>query len=42
MSAKDRFHETVKNGLIKKEWIITHNPLPLDFDNARIQVDLGA
>lgn len=42
MSAKDRFHETVKNALIKEKWKITHDPLSLDFDNARIQVDLGA
>ena len=42
MSAKDRFHEVVKTALIKEKWIITHDPLPLDFDNARIQVDLGA
>ncbi|HEY9706030.1 MAG TPA: element excision factor XisH family protein [Allocoleopsis sp.] len=42
MSAKDRFHQSVKNALIKEKWIITHDPLPLDFDNARIEVDLGA
>jgi hypothetical protein len=42
MSAKDKFHEAVKNALIKEKWKITHDPLSLDFDNARIQVDLGA
>lgn len=42
MSAKDRFHQAVKNSLIKAKWLITHDPLYLDFDNARIQVDLGA
>ncbi len=42
MSAKDRFHQAVKNALIKENWIITHDPLFLNFDNARIQVDLGA
>lgn len=41
MSAKDRFHEAVKTGLIKDGWTITHDPLSLDFDNARIQIDLG-
>jgi XisH protein len=42
MSAKDKFHQAVKNALIKDKWIITHDPLPLDFDNARIEVYLGA
>jgi hypothetical protein len=41
MSAKDRFHQAVKNSLIKAKWIITHDPLCLDLDNARIQVDLA-
>ncbi|MGB7440919.1 MAG: element excision factor XisH family protein [Coleofasciculaceae cyanobacterium] len=41
MSAKDYFHEAVKAGLIKDGWIITHDPLSLDFDNARIQIDLA-
>ncbi len=42
MSAKDKFHEAVKNALIKEEWKITHDPLFVDFDNARLQIDLGA
>ena len=37
MSAKDHFHQAVRAGLIKDGWIITHDPLFLDFDNARIQ-----
>ncbi|NEO78140.1 XisH family protein [Moorena sp. SIO4G3] len=41
MSAKDYFHEAVKAGLIKDGWIITHDPLYLDFDNARVQIDLA-
>ncbi len=41
MSAKDRFHEAVKIALIKDGWIITHDPLFLDFDNARLQIDLA-
>ena len=41
MSAKDRFHQAVKVALIKDRWTITHDPLSLDFDNARIQIDLG-
>ncbi|MEL7034492.1 MAG: element excision factor XisH family protein [Cyanobacteria bacterium J06592_8] len=41
MSAKDRFHDTVKTALIKDGWTITHDPLFLDFDSARIQVNLA-
>ncbi|MGK7927461.1 MAG: element excision factor XisH family protein [Spirulina sp.] len=41
MSAKDRFHDTVKTALIKEGWRITHDPLYLDFDSARIQIDLA-
>jgi hypothetical protein len=41
MSAKDRFHEAVKTALIKDGWIITHDPLFLDFDNTRIQINLA-
>ena len=41
MSAKDRFHEAVKMGLIKDGWTITDDPLYLDFDNTRVQIDLA-
>ena len=41
MSAKDHFHQAVKTGLIKDGWTITHDPLYLNFDNARVQVDLA-
>lgn len=41
MSAKDRFHQAVKTALIKEGWIITHDPLWLDFDNTRVQIDLA-
>ncbi len=41
MSAKDRFHDVVKTALIKDGWSITHDPLRLDFDNARIQIDMA-
>ena len=37
MSAKDRFHDLVKVALIQEGWTITHDPLYLDFDSARIQ-----
>ncbi len=41
MTAKDYFHDTVKTALIKDNWLITHDPLFLDFDNSKIQVDLA-
>ena len=43
MAAKDKFHEAVKNSLVKEDWIITHDPLNLKFgEYDRIQIDLGA
>ncbi|MEG4283824.1 XisH family protein [Microcoleus sp. A006_D1] len=43
MSAKDRFHNAVKRGLEKSEWVITHDPLRLEFaENERVEIDLGA
>lgn len=42
MAQKDRFHGAVRNALTKEGWTITHDPLYLDFDSARVQVDLAA
>ncbi|HEY9878309.1 MAG TPA: XisH family protein [Leptolyngbyaceae cyanobacterium] len=43
MPARDRFHEAVKRGLQKEEWMITHDPLRIEFgEDDRIQIDLGA
>lgn len=43
MSAKDKFHETVKQGLEKEGWKITHDPLRIEFgEEDKIQIDLGA
>lgn len=43
MSAKDKFHEVVKESLIKENWTITHDPLKLKFgEYDQIQIDLGA
>ncbi|MGI0480849.1 XisH family protein [Geminocystis sp. CENA526] len=42
MSAKDRFHQVLKNALEKDKWIITHDPLRLKFGNVNFQIDLGA
>lgn len=40
--AKDKFHEAVKNALIKEDWTITDDPLFLQFGGVDLYVDLGA
>lgn len=40
--AKDKFHNAVKNALIKEEWTITDDPLFLQFGGVDLFVDLGA
>lgn len=40
--AKDFYHETVKQILIKEGWKITHDPYPLSFGKIGFEVDLGA
>ncbi len=42
MPAKDIFHDIVKNALIKEGWIITDDPLYLDYGGVDLYVDLGA
>lgn len=42
MSAKDRYHESCKNALLKDDWIITNDPLRLRWGNKDMYVDLGA
>lgn len=42
MSARDRFHECVRNALIKDGWTITHDPLRLPRGGKDLYVDLGA
>jgi hypothetical protein len=43
MSAKDRFHEAVKKGLQKQQWVITHDPLRIEFgEEDEVRIDLGA
>ncbi|NEO55079.1 MAG: fatty-acid oxidation protein subunit alpha [Okeania sp. SIO3B5] len=42
MPAKDIFHDVVKNALIKESWIITDDPLFLEFGGVDMYVDLGA
>ncbi len=42
MPAKDIYHDTVRNALIKDGWTITHDPLRLQVGFRRMFVDLGA
>lgn len=42
MPAKDIYHNTVKNALIKDNWIITHDPLSLKWGKKDMYIDLGA
>jgi hypothetical protein len=41
VSAKDAFHNAVKQALQKEQWIITDDPLKFKFGNVNFQVDLG-
>lgn len=40
--AKDKFHDIVKNALLKQGWTITNDPLFLQFGGVDLYVDLGA
>ena len=40
--AKDAYHETVKRALIKDDWLITHDPFVIRYDDLRVYADLGA
>ncbi len=42
MPAKDIYHDTVKNALVKDGWTITHDPLRLKWGSNFLYVDLGA
>ncbi|NJN08175.1 MAG: fatty-acid oxidation protein subunit alpha [Richelia sp. RM1_1_1] len=43
MSARDKFHYAVKQGLEKDGWVITHDPLRIEFgEEDKISIDLGA
>lgn len=42
MTAKDIYHDTVRNALIKNGWQITHDPLVLKWGSKDLYVDLGA
>ncbi len=42
MSAKDIFHDAVKNGLTKEGWRITHDPLLVETGGVKLYIDLAA
>ncbi|MEQ8381504.1 MAG: XisH family protein [Coleofasciculus sp. A1-SPW-01] len=42
MPAKDIYHDTVKNALIKDDWIITNDPLTIEWGKKDLFIDLGA
>ena len=42
MAAKDRFHDAVKQALLKDSWVITADPLILKIDKVKFEVDLAA
>jgi hypothetical protein len=42
MPAHDRYHDQVKNALIKDGWTITDDPLHIRWKNKDMYVDLGA
>ena len=42
MPARDIYHNSVKNALIKDGWTITHDPYTLTFGQKDVFVDLGA
>ncbi len=42
MPARDLYHDTVKNALVKDGWTITDDPLTLGIGSPTLFVDLGA
>lgn len=42
MSAKDKFHNQVRNALIKEGWSITHDPYRLKVGRRKAYIDLAA
>jgi hypothetical protein len=41
MAAKDLFHQAVKVGLEKEQWVVT-DPFKLDVGGTKFEIDLGA
>lgn len=42
MPAKDIYHDTVKNALIKDGWTITDDPFKIEYEDVLLKADLGA
>ncbi len=42
MSARDVFHQAVKNALTKEKWNVTDDPLVIQFGGVDLRIDLGA
>ncbi|KAF0249964.1 MAG: XisH protein [bacterium] len=42
MPAKDIYHNSLKNALIKDGWAITHDPYTISFGQRNVFVDIGA
>jgi hypothetical protein len=42
MSAKDIYHQAVKNALAKEGWTITHDPYVISVGRRKVYVDIGA
>jgi CRISPR/Cas system-associated exonuclease Cas4 (RecB family) len=42
MAAKDLFHEAVRRGLEKDQWMITDDPLELEWEEVKVKIDLAA
>jgi hypothetical protein len=41
MSARDRYHDWVKETLILDGWVISHDPLSISIGKISVQIDLG-
>ena len=42
MSAKDKFHQQVRDALVKEGWVITHDPYRIVIGKRKAYIDLGA
>lgn len=42
MAAKDLFHNAVKQGLLKEDWVITADPLKIKIEGVKFEIDLAA
>lgn len=39
MPAKDKFHEAVKQALLKEQWVITADPLKIKIEGVKLEID---